>query len=425
MIPDPNQPDGFTRDFDAMVERAAIEAQTETMGHLSLVTHPADPLRLDLQLNHTRDHIDCPGCRSANAALQLSAADLAAMTFDAAADAWMKLRRQSATLRERTHETTQGYINALSKFFGRLRLVDITPGHVRGYQIARLNNTLRIDGIERSDIQKNAVWQRAGGASTVNHEIAALGLMMRFATLWHRIKPYYFPLHVNGWSPRTILNEEQERELFLVAAKHPKAALAYHVALLTNNTGAAGQELRLLKLRHLFLTQQIGEIYIPPEAVKNNSRPRRIALNDSARFAVEELLKRAIKLGACEPDHYLFPLRLNREKRASGARHRDDYDPARPASRFFLRKSWAELQAVTGFRDLDPYDLRHHFATKLLENDVNIETARAIMGHVSPKMTEYYSHQRRAVKYAAVLAIEAPKKLPASERSAAARKQRA
>jgi len=120
---------------------------------------------------------------------------------------------------------------------------------------------------------------------------------------------------------------------------------------------------------------------------------------------VEQCYKRALRLGSCEPDHYLFPFRTKR----------NSFDPSRPPSRWFLRKSWAKLRKATGFTHLNPHDLRHQFATRMLESDVDIETTKAIMGHVNPKMTEYYAHQRRRVKYAAVLAIEGKKKPPASK----------
>jgi hypothetical protein len=54
----------------------------------------------------------------------------------------------------------------------------------------------------------------------------------------------------------------------------------------------------------------------------------------------------------------------------------------------------------------------------MLENGVNPETVIAIAGHVGRKMMEYYAHQRRQVKYAAVLTLET-KKPPAASRPAA------
>jgi integrase len=68
------------------------------------------------------------------------------------------------------------------------------------------------------------------------------------------------------------------------------------------------------------------------------------------------------------------------------------------------------------------YDSRHTAVTDLLENPkVSEEVAKAIVGHVSRKMLERYSHQRMEAKRAAVAALtsmpapEAPANAPGRE----------
>jgi integrase len=342
---------------------------------------------------HTPDHINCPACWESNVALQAVDVDLKNLTFSRAAQWWILLRQQSTTLKGRTHETNLGYLRSLERFFGGLTLRSISPGHVRSYQVARLHNLVRIQDREVHP------WRNPAGNSIINHEISVLAQMLTHCKLWHNIKPFYFPLSTPGWSPRQILTEEQEADLWAIAQNHPEAKLAYWAALITNNTTAAGIELRGLRLKNLFINDgQVTDIYIPADSVKNNSRPRKIALNPSGQWAVGECLKRAIKLGSRLPDHYLFPLRLRNHK----------YDPSQPATRWFLRNSWNKLRKVTGFYDLNPHDLRHHCITRLLENDVSPETVRAIAGHVTVKMMEYYAHHRRRVVHAATMRIESP-----------------
>jgi integrase len=405
ILPDHISIDGFTRDFDALLDTGPD--QEESSAVLALVNRSIDPLAADLKLDHTDGHSNCPACLASNAALKITARDLARMTFSEAAKAWMTLRRQDPELEERTHEATLVYIHALEKFFAKVRLVDVTPGHLRNYQIARTSNVYRTGGVETK------LWKDTVAGPTVNHELSVLGQMMRFARLWHRIKPYYFPFEQPKWSPRPeILSEEDEELLWKTAAKHPEASLAYWVATITNNTTASGIELRGLRLKNLRLDGTIPEIYIPADSVKNGSRPRKIALNNLAYWAIQQSLKRAIKLGACEHDHYLFPFRTKR----------NCYDPTRPPHRGFLRKSWEKLRKATGFVDLNPHDLRHHCITRLLENDNNPETVIAIAGHVSRKMLEYYAHQRTRVKYAAVLTLETRKPVQPETTPAEARR---
>lgn len=304
---------------------------------------------------------------------------------------WMELRKRGH-LKDRTHEANDGYLDALEKFFGPIRLCEITAGHLRTYQIARGANLLDMEG------KQTRPWDRLAGNSTINHEISALAQILKHAKLWGKLQPYYFPLQIPRWSPCEVLSEEDEEHLFKVAAQHPEAALAYWVACITNNTTAAGIELRGLRLKNVFLRdkKEISAIYIPEDAVKNTSRPRKIALNSTARWTVEQCYNRALQLGSTKPEHYLFPFREKRNK----------YNPAKSVSRWFLRVSWNKLRDATGFKDLNPHDLRHQCITRLLENDVQPETVRAIAGHVTEQMMQYYSHQRIRTKYDAVMAID-------------------
>lgn len=396
LIPNQNQKD-LTPNFEALIEMP--QAPAEPMAGLSLVTTPHPPAAL---LEHTLDHLNCPACMGADDELQGVDVDWATMLFPAASSRWMKLRRQDTGLKPRAHDATQGCLTAMEKFFFNLRLCDITPGHVRGYQLARLHNLMRSCG------QEFHPWHYPAGHSLVNHEISALAQMLRHCKLWNTIEPFYFPLPVKSWSPRSILSEAEEERLFNVAAQHPEAGLAYWVALISNHTSASGIELRGLRMGNIFLPHEgFAEIYIPEDAVKNNSRPRKLPLNADARFAVEQCYKRALQLGCCEPEHYLFPMRI-----------KNKFDPTRQASRSWLRHSWENLRTATGFTELKPHDLRHHCITRLLENDVNPETVIAIAGHVGRKMLEYYAHQRTRVKYAAVLKIESKKKKAAATPSA-------
>lgn len=347
----------------------------------------------ELEQEHTIDHANCPACKAANVALQAEKTGLSSLPFSEARKFWTLLRAQSTSLKERTHETDANYLKQLDKFFGKIRLRDITPGHIRGYQIARLHNLVRVGG------QEIHPWAKPAGHSIINHELSVLQRILEHCRLWARIKPYYFPLPTPKWSPRQILSEDDEERFFKTAAADPECGLAYWIAAITTNTSASGIELRGLRLRDIFLRDagEISEIYVPEDAVKNASRVRKVPLNSTAKWAVEQCYKRALKLGSCEPDHYVFPYR-DRRKNA--------YDPERPPSRWVFRRSWSKLRAATGFTKVKPHDFRFLCVTKMLENGVDPETVRAVAGHVSLRMVEYYAKHRREAKYAAVRAIE-------------------
>jgi integrase len=315
------------------------------------------------------------------------------MSVQEAGSVWTGLRA-GRNLKPRTHEFTQFALNSLSRFFGDLPLGAVTAGHLREYQLARAVNEVQFeDGLQRP-------WKRKAGNTCINHELNVLQQILVVGGLWPRIGPWYAPLKVPGWSPRVLIDLDQERHLFAAAAADPRAELALWVATITANTSASGSELRYIQLRHLFLRSPAdglrSEVYIPEEGCKNNARPRKLPLNNLARWAFEQCYLRALRLGSTRDEHYLFPFRVKR----------NEFDPARPASRSWIRKDWDRLRAVTGLPQLRPHDLRHLFATRLLEASVSPEIVQQLMGHKSPRMMDYYSHLRMEPKFAAVDAIE-------------------
>jgi integrase len=340
---------------------------------------------------HTIDHVECPACQAFDEKLKANLRGMADQTFPEAAQVWQGLRRNSNTLRPRTHESVDEYITALSKFFKNIRMSSINPGMLKAYQEALKANAIAVAG------KVHRPWNRIASHSHINHELNVLAQMLRACTEWEKIRPYSSPLKLNSWSPREILNEKEEEELFRKVAGYPEAELAYCVAAITNNTTASGIELRSLKRENVYIRPgEISEIYIPSEACKNKHRPRKIALNDIALWAVKKVRDRAFNLGSTQPEHYLFPFRVKRNK----------YDPTRPATRWFLRCSWNHLRDISDFHKLRPHDLRHLAITRMLEKGLDGELVNSINGHVSKRMREFYSHQRTRVRYEAAQAIE-------------------
>jgi hypothetical protein len=246
--------------------------------------------------SHTVGHIDCPACQAFDELVKADLLGMANQTFEDAAVVWQGVRRNSNALRERTHEAVDEYVVALTKFFEGIVMRSVNPGMLKAYQTARKTNSLAIAG----KVQRP--WQRCASHTRINHELNVLAQMLRACNEWEKIRPYYFPLSVPKWSPREILSEKQEEDPFKNGAGYPEAELAYCVAAITNNITASGVELRCLKIENLFLRPagEISEIYIPPEACKNDHRPRKIALNDVALWAVRKVYQREILASVSE-----------------------------------------------------------------------------------------------------------------------------
>ena len=357
--------------------------------------------QLNHTLQHTVDHVDCPACQAADELLKIDPIEMRAMAFADAAVLWVRRRGHDPNFRPRGLESVQSSEASLEKFFGRVKMSSITAGMLQSYQQARKENTFVVGGAVRHP------WRKPAGHSAINHDLSVLHQMLAFCGCWAKIAPEYYPLPIKGWSPRKIFQSEQEEADFfsrLSGSDNEMVETALWAALVTTHTTASGIELRGLRLENVMLVApgETSSIYIPEDACKNGCRPRRIPLNDTARFAMANLMLRAQRLGSSEPGHYLFPFRLKRGQ----------YDLSKRAERGFLRKSWLKLREVTGRPDIKPHDLRHLSITKMLEKGATGEQVRAVSGQVTQKMIDYYSHLRLNATAETVARIDAPNVIP-------------
>jgi integrase len=67
-----------------------------------------------------------------------------------------------------------------------------------------------------------------------------------------------------------------------------------------------------------------------------------------------------------------------------------------------VKKSFKSACRKTGIDGLRFHDLRHTFATRLLEMGVDIITVRDLLGHFSIRVTQRYTHSNRDRKKEAV-----------------------
>ena len=297
----------------------------------------------------------------------------ASLTFKVASDIWY--RDQRLYWKHSTADSYEKYIRRLKSYFSDLRLSAIEIAHFREYQ--KINSALTEDGRPRFV------------PSSINHDLNTLAQILARGGLWEPIKPFYKPLPLPRWIPPRVLSDKEEDRFFEIAATNPAFSMAYWISSLTNNTSASGTELRNLQLKHIDLDSDPPVLYVPSEAVKNEYRARVIPLNERGAIQAQRILGRAYSLGCTQPEHYLFPFRM-----AQGR-----YDPARPASPWFIYKQWNKLvdaaieQGAIDFR-IRPHDLRHQIITKMLEAGAPEQTVMSIAGHVSRQMLEHYSHQR-------------------------------
>jgi integrase len=136
---------------------------------------------------------------------------------------------------------------------------------------------------------------------------------------------------------------------------------------------------------------QFAQIRIRRKGTKTDAGARLIELNQAATEAVTRLYVRAQTLGSSESDHYLFPAELSR--------HTKDGDPLKGGVGFDARlhqnswrSAWRSLVKAAGLQGLRFHDLRHSFISFMAERGVPLPIVQSMVGHMSAKMTRYYTH---------------------------------
>lgn len=299
---------------------------------------------------------------------------IAALTqcpFLEAAEAWLESRKPF--LSPKSHHEYTLNIKTLAKYFGELKLPEITSDEIRAYQRMRMQTV---------------------GASTINHECSVIQQMLKRIGRWPEVGLDYQPLPLPKEKRGRALSDEEFDRLFRAAQSSPNWYTTFLFAVISVNTTAGPKEIATLRLKDITLSDELQEIRVQPEGAKNKHRIRRIPLNDAARPAVEAALKRAKMEGSVAPDNYLFPFRIKR----------NCYDPTRHQTTF--RTAWREIRTAANLHGLRMYDLRHHAITSLLEDpNVSMETAEAIAGHIPGEMKKRYSHIHMKAKQQAVMAL--------------------
>jgi integrase len=283
----------------------------------------------------------------------------------------------------KTIECNRQYLWNLLQFFGDISLSEFHAGMVRDYQTERLKSV---------------------GPSSINHETVALGGILRQAGLWGKISDHYSALPLPEWQRPKVFTQEEQESIFEAAKGDTDFELADIVFTITRNTSACGSELRLSRIQNVHMETSPPTFEVTGDTTKNTVRPRVLPLNAEAEEAFRKALKRANRLGAHRPSHFLFPLRLNLVAKNSSDRdderkeNRWEWDPCRPASKSWLRKQTQRLRELTGIQHLRPHTWRHQICTELLEKGAKTQSVKSVMGWCSERMIEVYSHTRLEAK---------------------------
>lgn len=334
----------------------------------------------------------CPACAALEQeALEDTAQLVPSAPFDNAALAFIEIFNIETPgsnvrfLKNRTINDFRQYSRALSRFFGRWTLVEISYTRIHAYY------SMRAKGGD-SEI----AWDRPAGANKIIQEVNFLIRVMKRAGAWtQEHENHYQPLqHIESDIPRAQTAEEQQRWL-TVASSKPEWKLVYLYSLEAFVTAANHIEMRQLKLRDINLHNEYIEIR--SGSSKNKYRIRTIPLDPESQaiWAMERLMERARTMGADQQHHCLFPARIT-----NGI-----YDPCRPMSVHGLNRRWKEVRTAAGIPWFTPKDTRHTAITRWAESGMPIHVIMSMAGHINERMQRHYIHISEVAKRKAVRSV--------------------
>ena len=226
---------------------------------------------------------------------------------------------------------------------------------------------LRLEGITQRDVE---IWFRGlsekGLASTTCNRILASLKSICALALEYNLFPSgqcpctkISPLKIHGVRERYLTDAQATQVMYeLDRSDQPQARIAKLLIL----TGARKSEIRKARWEHVHLEQRI--LTVP---VSKSGKARHIPLSDEA---VEVFLS-IPKVQGCP---WVFP----------------GHAPGKPLSDIYL--FWNKLRRKLGLQGIRVHDLRHTFASLLVNAGHSLYEVQKLLGHSDPRTTMRYAH---------------------------------
>jgi integrase len=270
----------------------------------------------------------------------------------------------------------KGRLAHVSRLLGNSRLPDLTEDAIRRYIKTRIGEEV--------------------SGRTINMELGELSRAVGkpWSILWPKVRKMEERQDIGQ-----ALSPEQERHLLDTAASSKRWRVGATIIRGLLLTGMRSGEFTSLSWGQVDMD---GRVITVGRAKTAAGTGRQIPMNeDLFRLLTEHAVWFGEKFGKPRPEHYLFPF-------GSPA----PSDPTRPTTT--LKTVWGTIREEAKV-ECRLHDLRHTAATKMAEAGTPETTMLALMGHMSRKMLERYSHIRMAAKRTAVESLAAPKPAPKSE----------
>lgn len=159
---------------------------------------------------------------------------------------------------------------------------------------------------------------------------------------------------------RFLTREEAQQLVGAIAADENRTAA--NAILLLMLTGARRNEVTQAKWEHVLWNER--KLFVP---LAKSGKPRWIALSPSALSLLQSLRQDAAS-------EYIFPSAVT----------------GRPSPSLWF--PWRRIRARAGLADVRLHDLRHSFASFLVNEGVSLYVVQALLGHANARTTQRYAH---------------------------------
>ena len=245
--------------------------------------------------------------------------------------------------------------NHLLPAFEHRPLAEITKGDITAFIHGRIGTGLAPGTINRHLNALKAIFSRA-----VQWDVA--GLEKNPA---HGVKQ--LPDHNRR---ERFLSQEEAASLLAAVTRSSNKMLAPIVAFLLL-TGCRKRE--VLDARWEYIDLERGQLTVP---LSKSGKPRYVVLSAGAKAVLaqtRQILREEMGSSA-EACPWVFP------------------NPATGEPFVGIYTSWDTARRAAGLQDVRVHDLRHSFASALVNRGATLFDVQKLLGHSSPKMTERYSH---------------------------------
>lgn len=236
-------------------------------------------------------------------------------------------------------------------------------------RLKRVFGELKLDRISRHQIQTfhTSLREEEGlSAAYSNHHVKLMKHAINLAVSWEILEKNpatRIPLFFEDNKVENYMDEEELERLLNVLRtnRHRRVCL---IAMYLLSTGARLNEALQATWDQVDRRNRLWRI---PARNSKSKRVRSVPLNDSALYVLDQL-------GTEESYEYLF------------------VNPRTKRPFVSIHKVWGELRNEAGLPHLRIHDLRHQYASFLVNAGHSLYTVQQALGHSDPKVTQRYSH---------------------------------